>query len=114
MPPLDHSPSYFPPPSHGHTRVSYRREPNFLQRVGNSLVGSVIGLLMVGGACVLLFWNEVICTLKLMVAKEYPCSSPLPYTFYSHSQKMKEEASIGFGPTMHDNLLPSSDVIELF
>jgi len=62
MPPLDYPPSdlpYPPPPSHGHTRVSYRREPNFLQRVGNSLVGSVIGVVLVAGACIMLFWNEV-------------------------------------------------------
>lgn len=62
MPPLDYPPSdlpYPPSPSHGHTRVSYRREPNFLQRVGNSLVGSVIGVVLVAGACIMLFWNEV-------------------------------------------------------
>ena len=62
MAPLDYppsDPSYPSSPLHGHTRVSYRREPNFLQRVGNSLVGSVIGVMLVAGACIMLFWNEV-------------------------------------------------------
>ena len=51
------------PPSYagmgGHTRVSYKRAPNFLERVGGSLCGSVIGLFLIAGACILLFLNEV-------------------------------------------------------
>lgn len=45
-------------PSRGHVRVSHRRAPNFLERVGNSMVGSVVGVFVVLGACCLLFWNE--------------------------------------------------------
>ena len=44
----------------GHIRVRYRREPNFLERIGSSFVGSIIGVFVVVGACVLLFWNEVL------------------------------------------------------
>lgn len=51
---------YEPGPSAGHVQVSYRRAPNFLQRIGGSLVGSVFGVFLVMGACVLLFWNEVL------------------------------------------------------
>ena len=47
------------PTSRGHVKVQYRRQPNFLERLGSSLVGSVLGFLLVVGACVLLFWNEV-------------------------------------------------------
>ena len=47
------------PTSRGHVKVQYRRQPNFLERLGSSMVGSVLGLLLVVGACVLLFWNEV-------------------------------------------------------
>ena len=42
-----------------HTRVSYRRAPNFLERVGSSLCGSVVGIFLIFGACILLFFNEV-------------------------------------------------------
>ncbi|CAH1784094.1 unnamed protein product, partial [Owenia fusiformis] len=41
-----------------YTRVSYRRNPNFFERVGNSCVGIVVGFLLITGAVFLLFWNE--------------------------------------------------------
>lgn len=46
-------------PSSGHVRVSYKREPNFLQRVGGSMCGSVIGLGLIAVSCLILFTNEV-------------------------------------------------------
>ena len=46
-------------PSSGHVRVSYSREPNFLQRVGGSMCGSVIGLGLIAVSCLILFTNEV-------------------------------------------------------
>jgi hypothetical protein len=45
-------------PSPGHTRVSYRRAPNFLERLGGSMCGSVVGLGLIAAACILLFLNE--------------------------------------------------------
>lgn len=41
-----------------HTRVSYRRNPNFCERIGNSLVGILVGIVLLFVACALLFWNE--------------------------------------------------------
>ncbi len=51
----------YPSPG-GHVKVGYKRVPNFLERLGSSMVGSVIGLILVAGACALLFWNEVHCS----------------------------------------------------
>ena len=51
-------------PSSGHTRVSYKRAPNFLERLGGSMCGSIVGLFLIAGACALLFLNEV-CTISL-------------------------------------------------
>ena len=42
-----------------HTRVSYERNPGFLERIGGSLVGILVGLVLITAGCVLLFWNEV-------------------------------------------------------
>lgn len=42
-----------------HTRVSYRRNPNFFERIGNSLVGILVGIALLVVASGLLFWNEV-------------------------------------------------------
>lgn len=52
-------PGYSAGPSAGHVRVTYRRTPNFLERVGGSVVGSLVGGLLIMGACFLLFLNEV-------------------------------------------------------
>ncbi|XP_071123741.1 transmembrane protein 43-like [Mytilus edulis] len=41
-----------------HTRVSYRRNPNFFERIGNSLVGILVGIALLVVASGLLFWNE--------------------------------------------------------
>ncbi|KAK3101722.1 hypothetical protein FSP39_005826 [Pinctada imbricata] len=41
-----------------HTRVTYRRNPGFLERVGNSLVGILVGIVLLIGSSALLFWNE--------------------------------------------------------
>ncbi|XP_045165127.2 transmembrane protein 43-like [Mercenaria mercenaria] len=42
----------------GRTRVTYQRNPGFFERIGGSLVGILVGLvLLVVGSC-LLFWNE--------------------------------------------------------
>ncbi|XP_062577623.1 transmembrane protein 43-like [Saccostrea cucullata] len=41
-----------------HTRVSYRRNPGFLERIGQSLIGVLVGIALLIGASVLLFWNE--------------------------------------------------------
>ncbi|XP_078309391.1 transmembrane protein 43-like isoform X1 [Crassostrea virginica] len=41
-----------------HTRVSYRRNPGFLERIGQSLVGVLVGIALLIGASCLLFWNE--------------------------------------------------------
>jgi hypothetical protein len=38
--------------------VSYKREPNYLQRVGGSMCGSVIGLGLIAVSCLILFTNE--------------------------------------------------------
>lgn len=46
-------------PSSGHTRVSYRRAPNFFERLGGSVCGSIVGLFLIAAACILLFLNEV-------------------------------------------------------
>lgn len=51
-------PGYMPNMGDSHTRVTYRRNPNFLERVGNSLVGVLVGLAMLLAASALLFWNE--------------------------------------------------------
>ena len=42
-----------------HTRVSYERNRGFLERIGGSLVGILVGLVLITAGCVLLFWNEV-------------------------------------------------------
>ena len=41
------------------TRVTYRKNPNFIERIGNSLAGIVIGIGLLGVSCYLIFWNEV-------------------------------------------------------
>ncbi|XP_041349268.1 transmembrane protein 43-like [Gigantopelta aegis] len=41
-----------------HTRVSYRHNPTFFERIGNSLVGILVGLVILTGASCLVFWNE--------------------------------------------------------
>lgn len=42
-----------------HTKVRYERNPGFLERVGGSLVGILVGLALILIGCALLFWNEV-------------------------------------------------------
>ena len=42
-----------------HTRVNYRQNAGFLERIGNSLVGILIGTVILIVASGLLFWNEV-------------------------------------------------------
>jgi hypothetical protein len=42
-----------------YTRVTYRDNPGFCERVKNSLVGIVVGLVLIVVASGLLFWNEV-------------------------------------------------------
>ena len=64
-------------PSFGHTRVSYRRAPNFLERVGGSFCGSLVGLGLIAAACILLFLNEVALGLPY---------SPSPLTCFSLAQ----------------------------
>eukprot|EP01137_Pigoraptor_chileana_P015944 Opistho-2@5554 len=41
-----------------YTRVTYTANPNFVQRVGNSMCGFIFGLLVLTAAFPLLFWNE--------------------------------------------------------
>ena len=41
------------------TRVTYRKNPNFIERIGNSLAGIVIGIGLISVSCYLIFWNEV-------------------------------------------------------
>lgn len=41
-----------------YTNVTYRHNPNFCERVKNSLVAIVVGIVLLFGACGLLFWNE--------------------------------------------------------
>jgi hypothetical protein len=41
------------------TRVSYRNNPGFLQRIGNSLMGIGVGLALIVMASGLLYWNKV-------------------------------------------------------
>ncbi|XP_034308124.2 transmembrane protein 43 isoform X2 [Magallana gigas] len=41
-----------------HTRVTYRRNAGFLERIGQSLIGILVGIGLLIGASVLLFWNE--------------------------------------------------------
>lgn len=41
-----------------HTQVRYERNPGFLERVGSSLVGILVGLVLIVAGCVLIFWNE--------------------------------------------------------
>lgn len=41
-----------------HTRTTYRRNATFCERIGQSLVGILVGLLLLGVASFLLFWNE--------------------------------------------------------
>lgn len=43
----------------GRTRVTYQRNPNFLERVGGSLVGILVGIVLLVVGSGLLFWNEV-------------------------------------------------------
>ncbi|XP_064632342.1 transmembrane protein 43-like [Lineus longissimus] len=40
------------------TRVSYRNNPGFLQRISDSLMGIGVGLVLIVVACGLLYWNE--------------------------------------------------------
>ena len=42
-----------------HTRVRYERNPGFLERIGGSLAGILVGIVLIVAGCVLLFWNEV-------------------------------------------------------
>jgi hypothetical protein len=42
-----------------HTRVTYRRNATFCERIGNSLMGILVGIALLVIASVLLFWNEV-------------------------------------------------------
>lgn len=42
----------------GRTRVTYQRNPGFLERVGNSLAGILVGLALLIVSSGLLFWNE--------------------------------------------------------
>lgn len=42
-----------------HTRVTYRRNPGFLERIGQSLIGILVGIVLLIVASCLLFWNEV-------------------------------------------------------
>ncbi|XP_052781024.1 transmembrane protein 43-like [Mya arenaria] len=42
----------------GRTRVSYQRNPNFCERIGQSLIGILIGSAILIGSSVLIFWNE--------------------------------------------------------
>ncbi|XP_056001007.1 transmembrane protein 43-like isoform X2 [Ostrea edulis] len=41
-----------------HTRVTYRRNPGFLERIGQSLIGILVGIVLLIVASCLLFWNE--------------------------------------------------------
>jgi len=41
------------------TRVTYRKNPNFIERIGSSLAGIVVGIALIGVSCYLTFWNEV-------------------------------------------------------
>ena len=43
----------------GRTRIRYERTPGFLDRVGGSCVGILIGGVLLFGSTILLFWNEV-------------------------------------------------------
>ena len=52
-------PGYAMGPSSGHVRVSHKRAPNYLERVGGSACGSLVGLGLIAVACLLLFLNEV-------------------------------------------------------
>ena len=52
-------PGYAMGPSSGHVRVSHKRAPNYLERVGGSACGSLVGLGLIAVACFLLFLNEV-------------------------------------------------------
>ncbi|XP_071082598.1 transmembrane protein 43-like [Haliotis cracherodii] len=45
-------------PGNSHTSTTYRRNPNFCERIGNSLVGIVVGFILIFVASWLLFWNE--------------------------------------------------------
>lgn len=40
------------------TRVTYRKNPNFLERIGSSLAGILVGIALIGVSCYLIFWNE--------------------------------------------------------
>ena len=66
-------------PSPGHTRVSYRRAPNFLERVGGSLCGSIVGVFLIAGACILLFLNEVT-TFSLLSLSLCECERFISYS----------------------------------
>lgn len=41
------------------TRVTYRKNPNFLERIGSSLAGILVGIALLGVSSYLIFWNEV-------------------------------------------------------
>ena len=47
------------PRSDTYTNVTYRQNPSFCERVQQSLVAVIIGVLLIVVASVLLFWNEV-------------------------------------------------------
>ena len=42
-----------------HTRVTYRRNAGYFERVGTSFCGALTGILLLLSAFPLLFWNEV-------------------------------------------------------
>ena len=55
------------------TRVTYRENPGFFQRVKQSLFGIIVGLVLIIVSSVLLFWNEVI-----IIINNFSCYFFLP------------------------------------
>lgn len=52
-----------------HTRVTYKRNPGYFERVGSSFCGITVGFVVLLAAFPVLFLNEVSCILLGVIAK---------------------------------------------